>query len=367
HTWQIGAAANRLFRRPVDKPLGLGADYSIAATCPSGYWTRRPWTHPSIATARAPYPAPQARRSEGGSRPSSSSRSGRSASHVKARVGGVPRRSHNLMRAGLSLTLLLVLLSLERDLVGLAPAAYRTGVRFAVVGAAALAGGIAVRSGVAAVTIGLGRRAGALWRNLATWTMYSLLGLWAGSCPVRGISALLVGGAVLGVVAATASQASLGNFFAGLLLMLGRPYRVGSAVRLRGPELGGEACAGTVVDIGALYTTLVTGGGEVLKIPNRAVVTSTLTVGEAPVQAEVDLELPPDQSLRPIEDALRAQLGSAASTITVAPRRLSVREVGMFVCGVEVRAPTALEPALLAEALALAVGRGEPDGRGEPR
>ena len=66
HTWQIGAAANRLFRRPVDKPLGLGADYSIAATCPSGYWTRRPWTHPSIATARAPYPAPQARRSEGG-------------------------------------------------------------------------------------------------------------------------------------------------------------------------------------------------------------------------------------------------------------------------------------------------------------
>lgn len=279
----------------------------------------------------------------------------------------MPRRSHNLMRAGLSLTLLLVLLSLERDLVGLAPAAYRTGVRFAVVGAAALAGAIAVRSGVAAITIGLGPQAGVLWRNLASWTMYILLGLWLASALGLDISGLLVGGAILGVVVATASQASLGNFFAGLLLMLGRPYRVGSAVRLRGPELGGEACAGTVVDIGALYTTLVTGGGEVLKIPNRAVVTSTLTVGEAPVQAEVDLELPPDQSLRPIEDTLRAQLGSAASTITVAPRRLSVREDGMLVCRVEVRSPTALEPALLAEALALAVGRGEPDGRGEPR
>ena len=103
-----------------------------------------------------------------------------------------------------------------------------------------------------------------------------------------------------------------------------------------------------------------------LKIPNRAVVTSTLTVGEAPVQAEVDLELPPDQSLRPIEDTLRAQLGSAASTITVAPRRLSVRDDGMLACRVEVRSPTALELALLAEALALAVGRGEPDGSGEP-
>lgn len=279
----------------------------------------------------------------------------------------MPRRSHNLMRAGLSLMLLLVLLSLERELVGLAPAAYRSGARFAVVGAAALAGAIAARSGVAAITIGLEPQAGVLWRNLTSWTLYVLLGLWLASALGLDISGLLVGGAILGVVVATASQASLGNFFAGLLLMLGRPYRVGSAVRLRGPDLGGEACAGTVTDIGALYTTLVTGGGEVLKVPNRAVVTSTLTVGEAPVQAEVDLELPPDRSLRPIEDTLRARLGPAASAITVAPQRLSVREDGMLVCRVQVRSPSPLEPALLAEALSLAVGRGEPDGGGEPR
>ena len=279
----------------------------------------------------------------------------------------MPRRSHSLMRAGLSLMLLLVLLSLERELVGLAPAAYRSGARFAVVGAAALAGAIAVRSGVAGITIGLEPQAGVLWRNLASWTLYVLLGLWLASALGLDISGLLVGGAILGVVVAAASQASLGNFFAGLLLMLGRPYRVGSAVRLRGPDLGGEACTGTVVDIGALYTTLVTGGGEVLKVPNRAVVTSTLTVGEAPVQAEVDLELPPDRSLRPIEDTLRARLGPAASAITVEPRRLSVREDGMLVCRVQVRSPSPLEPALLAEALSLAVGRGEPDGSGEPK
>lgn len=279
----------------------------------------------------------------------------------------MPRRSHKLMRAGLSLMLLLVLLSLERELVGLAPAAYRSGARLAVVVAAALAGAIAVRSGVAAITIGLEPQAGVLWRNLTSWTLYVLLGLWLASALGLDISGLLVGGAILGVVVAAASQASLGNFFAGLLLMLGRPYRVGSAVRLRGPDLGGEACAGTVVDIGALYTTLVTGGGEVLKVPNRAVVTSTLTVGEAPVQAEVDLELPPDRSLRPIEDTLRAQLGPAASAITVAPLRLSVREDGMLVCRVQVRSRSALEPALLAEALSIAVGRGEPDGSREPR
>lgn len=156
----------------------------------------------------------------------------------------MPRRSHDLMRAGLSLMLLLVLLSLERELIGLAPAAYRSGARFAVVGAAALAGAIAVRSGVAAITIGLEPQAGVLWRNLTSWTLYVLLGLWLASALGLDISGLLVGGAILGVVVATASQASLGNFFAGLLLMLGRPYRVGSAVRLRGPELGGEACAG---------------------------------------------------------------------------------------------------------------------------
>ena len=88
--------------------------------------------------------------------------------------------------------------------------------------------------------------------------------------------------------------------------------------------------------------------------------TSTLTVGEAPVQAEVDLELPPDRSLRPIEDTLRARLGPAASAITVAPQRLSVRQDGMLVCRVQVRSPSPLEQALLAEALTLAVGRGEP-------
>ena len=260
-----------------------------------------------------------------------------------------------LLRVGLALVALVLLLVLADAVAGLAPRRYAGLVRAGVLLAAGLAGAVAIRDGVSSIVRGLDPQAGVLWRNLSSWTLYSLLGIWLASDFGVNLSGLLLGGAILGVVVATASQASLGNFFAGLLLMLDRPYRVGGTLPLRGPALGGVEYEGTVIDAGALHTTLLTAGGEILKLPNSAVVTSSMILGQAPLQAEIDLELPPGTPLRPIEEALRARLDAPARLVTIRPQRLDISGSGRLLCRVQVRSSSTLAPAPLAEALSEAV------------
>jgi small-conductance mechanosensitive channel len=269
-------------------------------------------------------------------------------------------RSRGLAGAGLALGALLLLLAFAGDIAALAPHHYAELVRAGVLLAATVAGTIAIRNGVAVIVRGLDRQAGVLWRNLSTWTLYGLLALWLASDFGLNLSGLLLGGAIVGVVVATASQASLGNFFAGLLLMLGRPYRVGGTLRLRGPALGGVEYEGTVIDAGALHTTLLTANGEILKLPNSAVVTSALVLGEAPLQAEVDLELPPATPLGPIEEGLRRRLDQQVRSITIRPQRLDAAADGKLLCRVQVRSSQPVAPAALAQALSEAVTAVEP-------
>lgn len=213
---------------------------------------------------------------------------------------------------------------------------------------------LAIHSGVTLLIRPLERQAGVIVRNLTSWTLYAIVALWIASTNGVNLSGLLVGGAIVGVVIAAASQASLGNFFAGLLLLFTRPYHVGGTVRLRGPALVGDY-EGTVLDMGALYTTLVTPSGEVLKVPNSAVMTSSLVLGDAPLQAEIGVELPMATPLAPIEQALRARLGESARSVTIRPEQLAAGPDGKLVCRVQVRSASSVEPALLAEALAAAV------------
>lgn len=260
-----------------------------------------------------------------------------------------------LVRAAAAVAIVIALLGAQAGLAGLAPRPYAPAVQVGVLAAAALAGAVAIRNGVGAITHGLDGQATMTIRNLSTWTLYALLGIAMASAVGFNLSGLLVGGAILGVIVAAGSQASLGNFFAGLVLMLGRPYRVGSSVRLRGPGLAGTEYEGTVLDMGALYTTLTTPSGEVLKLPNSAVVTSALVLGEAPLRAEIDVALPPGTPLRPIETALRERLGHAATDVTIRPRALEAGADGKLVCLVQVRSTTAVNPTAVADALALAV------------
>ena len=95
-------------------------------------------------------------------------------------------------------------------------------------------------------------------------------------------SQLVLGGALTTVFVSIAAQQALGNVFAGLVVMLARPFRVGDAVRLRAGALGG-AIDGTVTDIGITYVRVDTGGG-VLSVPNSQVLNAV--VGPIPPAEE---------------------------------------------------------------------------------
>jgi len=88
---------------------------------------------------------------------------------------------------------------------------------------------------------------------------------------VAGVQArtLLVGGAFTAVILGLAAQQTLGNLFAGVVLLSARPFRVGDRVRLQGGPLAGQI-EGTVSSQGLLYTTFVTGEGSVM-VPNSVV------------------------------------------------------------------------------------------------
>ncbi len=83
-----------------------------------------------------------------------------------------------------------------------------------------------------------------------------------GALAVGGISlqALAVGGAFTAVVLGLAAQQTLGNLFAGMVLLSARPFRLGERVRLQAGALAGSR-RGVVSSLGLLYTTLSRGRG----------------------------------------------------------------------------------------------------------
>jgi hypothetical protein len=97
------------------------------------------------------------------------------------------------------------------------------------------------------------------------------------------IGQLLLGGALTSVFVGIAAQQALSNVFAGLVLLLAHPFRVGDAIRMRAGALSGEI-DGTVAEIGITYVRLSTGSG-VISIPNSQVlnaVVGPLPAGEYP-------------------------------------------------------------------------------------
>ena len=83
------------------------------------------------------------------------------------------------------------------------------------------------------------------------------------------VSQLVLGGALTTVVVSIAAQQALGNVFAGLVLVLARPFKVGDAIRMRAGALGGTL-DGIVTDIGITYVRFNT-GGSVMSVPNSQV------------------------------------------------------------------------------------------------
>jgi small-conductance mechanosensitive channel len=88
------------------------------------------------------------------------------------------------------------------------------------------------------------------------------------------VGQLLVGGALTSVFVGIAAQQALSNVFAGLVLLLARPFKVGDSIRLRAGALSGEI-DGTVTEIGITYLRLSSSGG-VISIPNSQVLNAVV-------------------------------------------------------------------------------------------
>jgi small-conductance mechanosensitive channel len=85
---------------------------------------------------------------------------------------------------------------------------------------------------------------------------------------------LLVGGAVTGVVVGIAAQQTLGNVFAGLVLLFARPYVPGQRVKIRSGAMGGPF-DGVILGAGLMYTTIDTDEGLV-SMPNSGLLAAAI-------------------------------------------------------------------------------------------
>jgi small conductance mechanosensitive channel len=88
------------------------------------------------------------------------------------------------------------------------------------------------------------------------------------------LTTLAFGGSITAIVIGLAAQQTLGNLFAGMVLLSARPFRVGMRVRLQAGSLGGPI-DGVVSSLGLLYTQLARGEDMVL-IPNTVVLASVV-------------------------------------------------------------------------------------------
>src|SRR2546429_2101076 len=119
---------------------------------------------------------------------------------------------------------------------------------------------------------------------------------------VRAVAGgLLASSAVIGIVVGFASQRTLGNFVAGLLIAFTQPLRLGDDVVVENIE-------GTVEEIGLIYTFVRTENGDRLVIPNEKLASDTIrnsTIRSREKVAEISLQVPLGQDIGAIADRLR--------------------------------------------------------------
>jgi small-conductance mechanosensitive channel len=119
--------------------------------------------------------------------------------------------------------------------------------------------------------------------------------------------AVLGSAAVIGLVVGFAAQATLSNFVAGVLIAFTQPLRIGDRVEVTGQ-------VGVVEEIGLTYTFIRLDDGSRLVIPNATLAANTIrnaTIVSPEKVAEVTVQVPLSQELRPILASLERELENA--------------------------------------------------------
>jgi small conductance mechanosensitive channel len=118
---------------------------------------------------------------------------------------------------------------------------------------------------------------------------------------VRAVAGgLLASSAVIGIVVGFASQRTLGNFVAGLLIAFTQPVRLGDDVIVQDTE-------GIVEEIGLIYTFVRTENGDRLVIPNEKLASDTIrnsTIRSREKVAEITVQVPLGRDVGAVVDRL---------------------------------------------------------------
>jgi small conductance mechanosensitive channel len=120
---------------------------------------------------------------------------------------------------------------------------------------------------------------------------------------------LAVGGAMTAVVVGMAAQQTLGNLFAGMVLLTARPFRVGERICVKTGSLGGRT-EGVVRSIGLFYTTLAD-GAETTAVPNNVVLASGIAPLREPDSVEIRARLDPSVKPTQLQELLEQSVHTA--------------------------------------------------------
>ena len=130
---------------------------------------------------------------------------------------------------------------------------------------------------------------------------------------VRAVAGgLLASSAVVGIVVGFASQRTLGNFVAGLLIAFTQPVRLGDEVVIEDTE-------GVVEEIGLTYTYVRTEDNSRLVIPNEKLASDTIrnsTIRSREKVAEISVQVPLSHDVGALVDRLRALAEGADAFVT---------------------------------------------------
>lgn len=113
---------------------------------------------------------------------------------------------------------------------------------------------------------------------------------------------VLASGAVIGLVLGFASQRTIGNVVAGVLIAVAQPLRLGDEVEVEGTK-------GVVEEIGLTYTWLRTRDNDRLVVPNEKLASETIrnsTIRSTETLAEIKVQVPASADVRQVLSSLRA-------------------------------------------------------------
>ena len=171
---------------------------------------------------------------------------------------------------------------------------------------------------------------------------------------------LALGGTITAVVLGLAAQQTLGNVFAGTVLLSARPFRVGERIRMQAGALGGQV-DGVVSSLGLLYVTLAEGDTQMM-VPNSIALNAVVIPLREP--DAVDLRARLRAGTRPSE--LQSAIEQALTVRTRSDPRISLEELDgdEVVVRVEAAPDRPADGSRLADEILAAVGAFAADENG---